>query len=290
MKHTRRRAVCALICAALMLASFCPEALADGSAAPARERPELESARVYINGLLSGRAFIKSGTAYIALADIGEMYGVDIHVELTEDGFTASAPGLELSAARDAGYAEANYRYIYLPRGYITCGEDVYLPLDAITRIFTLTGELTDAGTVEIATAQARMISGSEDYYATHFSADELYWLPHIAYVEALEEPLAGIMGVVSVVLNRVESDDFPDTIFEVLYDSRTTVQFTPAATGSMHGKPTELYYIAAYLVLEGYNTVGESLYFVNPENNGNYWFRENRTYVTAIGDHEFYK
>ena len=83
-------------------------------------------------------------------------------------------------------------------------------------------------GTVEISTTQVRMISGNEDYYTTHFSADELYWLPHIAYVEALEEPLAGIMGVVSVVLNRVEDDDFPDTIFEVLYDSRTAVQFTP--------------------------------------------------------------
>ncbi len=285
-----RRAACALICAALMLTAFCPAAAAESSGESTRERPELEDARVYIGGLLSGRAFIKNGTAYLALADIGEMYGVDISVDLTADGFTASAPGLELSAARDAGYAEANYRYIYLPRGYITCGDDVYLPLDAITRIFSLKGELTDKGTVEFSTTQARMISGGEDYYATHFSADELYWLPHIAYVEALEEPLAGIMGVVSVVLNRVKDDDFPDTIFEVLYDSRTTVQFTPAATGSMHGKPTELYYIAAYLVLEGYNTVGESIYFVNPENNGNYWFRENRTYVTTIGDHEFYK
>lgn len=285
-----RRAACALICAALMLTAFCPAAAAESSGESTRERPELEDVRVYIGGLLSGRAFIKNGTAYLALADIGEMYGVDISVELTADGFTASAPGLELSAARDAGYAEANYRYIYLPRGYITCGDDVYLPLDAITRIFSLKGELTDKGTVEFSTTQARMISGGEDYYATHFSADELYWLPHIAYVEALEEPLAGIMGVVSVVLNRVKDDDFPDTIFEVLYDSRTTVQFTPAATGSMHGKPTELYYIAAYLVLEGYNTVGESIYFVNPENNGNYWFRENRTYVTTIGDHEFYK
>ena len=285
-----RRAACALICAALMLTAFCPAAAAESSGESTRERPELEDARVYVGGLLSGRAFIKNGTAYLALADIGEMYGVDISVELTADGFTASAPGLELSAARDAGYAEANYRYIYLPRGYITCGDDVYLSLDAITRIFSLKGELTDKGTVEFSTTQARMISGGEDYYATHFSADELYWLPHIAYVEALEEPLAGIMGVVSVVLNRVKDDDFPDTIFEVLYDSRTTVQFTPAATGSMHGKPTELYYIAAYLVLEGYNTVGESIYFVNPENNGNYWFRENRTYVTTIGDHEFYK
>lgn len=296
MKRIYRRSACALLCAALMLAALCPMAAADdaaapeSTAAPARERPELEDARVYINGLLSGRAFVKSGTAYIALSDIGEMYSVDIRTQVTDSGFTASAPGLELSAERDAGYAEANFRYIYLPQGYITCGQDVYLPLDAIGRIFSLTCELTDAGTVEISTVQVRMISGSEDYYSTHFSADELYWLPHVAYVEALDEPLAGIMGVISVVLNRVESKKFPDTIFEVLYDTDTVVQFTPAATGSMHGKPPELYYIATYLVLEGYNTVGKSTYYVNPANNGNYWFRENRTYVTAIGNHEFYK
>ncbi len=288
MTRAFRRALCAVLCAVLIAASGGAAAFA-ADATPARERPELEEIRMYVCGLLRGRAYMKWDTPYISLADIGEIYGIDINIEADDAGFTANAPGLELVGEAGSGYVRANYRYIYLPRGYVECGGDIYLPLDAVSRIFTLTGEAKN-GRLEFSTAEARMIRGSEDYYETHFSADELYWLPHIAYVEALDQPLAGIMGVVTVVLNRVESEDFPDTIFEVLYDSKHTVQFTPAATGSMHGKPTELYYIAAYLVLEGYNTVGDSLYFVNPANNGNYWFRENLTLVASIGDHEFYR
>ena len=73
-------------------------------------------------------------------------------------------------------------------------------------------------------------------------------------------------------------------------YDVEHTVQFTPVTTGSMRSVPPDIYFIAAYLVLEGYNPVGDSVYFVNPANNGNYWFRENLTYVATIGGHEFYK
>ena len=294
MKKAVRRALCALLCAVLIAsapggASACAADAAPAAERAARERPRLEDIRLYVCGLLRGRAYMKGETPYISLADIGEIYGIDIAVDVQETSFTASAPGLELVGEAESGYLRANYRYIYLPQGYLACGGDVYLPLDAVSRIFTLTGEVKN-GRLELSTAEVRMIRGSEDYYETHFSADELYWLPHIAYVEALDQPLAGIMGVVTVVLNRVESEDFPNTIFEVLYDSKHTVQFTPAATGSMHGRPTELYYIAAYLVLEGYNTVGDSLYFVNPANNGNYWFRENLTHVASIGDHEFYR
>lgn len=39
-----------------------------------------------------------------------------------------------------------------------------------------------------------------------------------------------------------------------------------PAADGSVLGEPDERSVIAACLCLEGYNTVGESLYFVNPD------------------------
>lgn len=291
-----KRAVAAAACAALLALLPC-YAAADNvqvtasaeSTAAVRVRLAPDSVRVYVGGLLRARAYMQNDTPYMSLADVGTIYGVDIEVYATEDAFSASAVGLELSGTAGSGYIEANHRYMYLPDGYINCEGDIYLPLDVICRIFTLNAEVTDNG-VEISTLKPRMISGSENYYDTHFDADELYWLPHIAYVEALDQPLAGIMGVVSVVLNRVEDEDFPDGIFEVIYDTRHTVQFTPAATGSLHGKPTELYYIATYLVLEGYNTVGDSLYFVNPENNGNYWFRENLTLVATYGDHEFYR
>ena len=46
---------------------------------------------------------------------------------------------------------------------------------------------------------------------------------------------------------------------------------------------------IAAKLCLEGYDIVGGSLYFVNPDIGVSGWFRQTRTYVTSIGDHDFY-
>ena len=46
---------------------------------------------------------------------------------------------------------------------------------------------------------------------------------------------------------------------------------------------------IAACLVLEGYNTVGGSLYFVNPEAADDAWFRQSLTPTVVIGHHHFY-
>ena len=296
MKRFLRGALCVLLCCAALFGTVQSVALASDAVSPSefesdegRERPDLEDMRVYVGGLLSGRAFKNGDDVYMSLADISEIYNVKLNISLSENGFTVSAPSLEMKVEKDSGYVEVNGRYLYLPDGYIVCGDDVYLPIDIISRVFSLGAEIKD-DSVQINATQVRMISGGENYYETTFSADELYWLPHIAYVEAFEQPLAGIMGVINVVLNRVEDEDFPDTIFEVIYDSEHTIQFTPASLGSMHGTPTELYYIATYLVLEGYNAVGESLYYVNPENNANYWFRENLEYVTTIGDHEFYK
>ena len=46
---------------------------------------------------------------------------------------------------------------------------------------------------------------------------------------------------------------------------------------------------IAACLCLEGYNTVGESLYFVNPDRGDGSWFEASLRLVISIGDHDFY-
>lgn len=46
---------------------------------------------------------------------------------------------------------------------------------------------------------------------------------------------------------------------------------------------------LRAKLCLEGYDIVGGSLYFVNPDIGVSSWFRQTRTYVTSIGDHDFY-
>ena len=66
-------------------------------------------------------------------------------------------------------------------------------------------------------------------------------------------------------------------------------VQFSPVETGGIYAEPNELSVIAAKLCLEGYNVAGDSLYFVNPATGSTSWFRETRTFVVTLGDHDFY-
>ena len=101
-------------------------------------------------------------------------------------------------------------------------------------------------------------------------------------------EPLEGQIGVGNVVMNRVNDPRFPGNVFSVIYDTEHTIQFEPIALGGIREDPTEQAQLAAWLVLEGANTVGDSLYFVNPAY-GSWWFDSALQLVTAIGNHNFY-
>lgn len=255
----------------------------------AKQRPELPELKVYFLNKLSGRAYERDGEVFVSLSEFAELYGININLSVTEKGFTAAAEGLTMDAAAESNYLTVNYRYVFLPSGYILCGEDVYLPMDALERIFGVTVKAA-GDRVEINAKQCRLISGSEDYYKLNMPPDVQYWLPRIIKTETMEEPMAGKIAIGNVIDNRVNSARYPDTIYMVIYDNNTGVQFTPATTGSLTSAPDELSWIAACLCYEGYNTAGDSLFFVNPENNGNFWFKSNCTYVTTVGRHEFYK
>ena len=89
--------------------------------------------------------------------------------------------------------------------------------------------------------------------------------------------------------MNRVRSERFPGTVFEVIYDTSNAIQFMPIALGGIRDDPSEQAMIAACLVLEGANTVGESLYFVNPEYADAGWFDSALEKTAQIGSHNFY-
>ena len=62
--------------------------------------------------------------------------------------------------------------------------------------------------------------------------------------------------------LNRVASPRFPNSVYEVIFQRN---QFTPAANGSINRTPSAESVVAAKLCLDGANTAGSALYFVNP-------------------------
>ncbi|MEI3102536.1 MAG: cell wall hydrolase, partial [Oscillospiraceae bacterium] len=66
-----------------------------------------------------------------------------------------------------------------------------------------------------------------EDYYELNYPSEELFWLSQIIHAEAWQQPLAGQIGVGNVVMNRVNSPDFPSTVFDVIFDmDHNIVQF----------------------------------------------------------------
>ena len=119
---------------------------------------------------------------------------------------------------------------------------------------------------------------------------DQLYWLSRIISAESQGECWEGKIAVGNVVLNRVQSPDFPDTIYGVIFDDRWGGQFEPVRNGTVYNDPTPESIRAAQACLAGENTVGDSLYFLAPALTDNHWTMENRTYVTTIGAHWFYK
>ena len=123
---------------------------------------------------------------------------------------------------------------------------------------------------------------------AAHDAAD-LYWLSRIISAESGGESMEGQIAVGNVVLNRVASREFPDTIPGVIFDRVDGVQFEPVSNGTVYKTPTAQAVEAARRVLAGEKVIGNALYFYAPALSQGVWINANRTYYKTIGCHRFY-
>ncbi|MDO5345130.1 MAG: cell wall hydrolase [Lachnospiraceae bacterium] len=119
----------------------------------------------------------------------------------------------------------------------------------------------------------------SSDDSGSSVSSGDLDLMAAIIYCEAGNQSYEGMVAVGAVVMNRVASSSFPNTISEVIYQSG---QFTPASSGALaselaNGVPSACY-DAASAALAGENPVGSALYFNAGSGSG-----------MQIGDHQFY-
>lgn len=114
---------------------------------------------------------------------------------------------------------------------------------------------------------------------------DDTYLLAQIINAEAKGEPYNGKVAVGNVVLNRVNSPDFPDTIKEVIFERG---QFYPVTSGSIYNKPSEESIKAAKDVMNGKQIVSkQALYFYNPDTSTSDWIFSRKT-IMDIGNHRF--
>lgn len=125
----------------------------------------------------------------------------------------------------------------------------------------------------------------------TSYSSDDLYWLSRIINAEAEDESYSGKVAVGNVILNRVKSSSFPNTIKGVIFEYYQGIpQFSPVAEGTIYNTPNADSINAAKAAMNGTSYVGSATYFFNPAKSAGTWIVKNNTYVTRIGNHVFYR
>ena len=135
----------------------------------------------------------------------------------------------------------------------------------------------------EIRLAQLASQSSWRDISEVSFADGDRYLLANLIYCEAGGEPYAGQVAVGAVVMNRVLSSVFPDTVTGVVYQNG---QFSPVASGRLalalaEGKATGSCYQAADEAMKGATNVGNCVFFRTPVDGVTPKYR--------IGGHIFY-
>ncbi len=118
---------------------------------------------------------------------------------------------------------------------------------------------------------------------ASIISADHRL-LSRLVYAEARGESYKGQVAVAAVVLNRVASASFPNTISGVIFQSGA---FSCVSNGSINNTPDSTAIRAALDALNGWDPTGGCLYYYNPRATDDKWIRT-RTIKTVIGNHSF--
>ena len=124
--------------------------------------------------------------------------------------------------------------------------------------------------------------SGNSTSASTNNS--NLNLLARVVYAEARGEPYAGQVAVAAVVLNRVRSSAFPNTISGVVYQSGA---FTAVADGQINLTPNQTAYNAAQDALNGWDPSYGAIYYFNPNTATNKWIWS-RPHLVTIGKHRF--
>lgn len=139
-------------------------------------------------------------------------------------------------------------------------------------------------GVVGESTAAALGVTLTGSVSAAGYNESETYLLGRLVHGEARGEPYVGKVAVAAVVLNRVKSPSFPNTISGVIYQSGA---FDAVADGQINLTPDEDSLRAARDALNGWDPTGGCLYYYNPATATNGWIWS-RTVQLSIGKHNF--
>ncbi|WP_404333228.1 spore cortex-lytic enzyme [Mesobacillus maritimus] len=118
------------------------------------------------------------------------------------------------------------------------------------------------------------------------FSQNDIQLMANAVYGEARGEPYEGQVAVAAVIINRLESATFPNTVSGVIFEP---LAFTAVADGQIWLTPNETAKKAVLDAINGMDPTGEATYYFNPDTATSSWIW-GRPQIKKIGKHIFCK
>ena len=237
--------------------------------------------------ILQGQVADIGGTVYVPVQRFADLFGNfrTVYTEATEQ-VVITGTNLSITVKVGDPYITVNQRIFYTGKKVISLGGWIFVPLTSMCKALnakvTIRPDYYDAF---ITSGDPTKVAHASEYY----DSGELYWLSRIISAEAKGEPFAGQIAVGNVVLNRKRSNQFPDTVKGVIFDTKYGTQFSPVASGTIYNTPTASSVRAAKICLEGYTLSNKIIYFYNPSIATSSWIGQTRPYIMTIGNHKFY-
>lgn len=195
---------------------------------------------------------------------------------------TLTAPGLTILAGNGASMLFANERCLWGVKTNRLLNGTMWVPLNPLVKALGLTAYGTGSSSTRTISGSYRAITPASQYY----NQNDLYWLSRIVSAESRGEPIQGQIAVGNVILNRVRSRNFPNTVYGVVFQ---TGQFSPVSNGTIYNSPAWVSVCVAKMCLEGYAVNNDVLFFCNLAKSPSNWIVRNRTRAFTIGSHTFF-
>ena len=145
---------------------------------------------------------------------------------------------------------------------------------------------LTVDGIAGPKTLNAMGITSSSNSSGTTSNSSNVNLLAHLIYGEARGEPYIGQVAVGAVIMNRVKSSSFPNTISGVIYQKGA---FDAVSDGQINMTPDSTAKKAAQDAINGWDPSYGAIYYFNPATATNKWIWS-RSLTVTIGKHRFCK
>lgn len=238
-----------------------------------------------INGKkLSVQGFEMNKVDYIPFRAAANALGISYTYTASSRTSMMYGSGLVMSATEGCYSVYANDRPLFASSPVVIMSDGrMYIPAESFAKATGLSVSET-SGAIALKGSYKPLLSS-----ANFYRNDEVLWLARIIHAESSGEPLLGKIAVGNVVLNRVKSREYPNTIYGVIFDRKYGVQFSPILNGTIYNTPSYESTLAAKICLEGFDISEGALFFLHPEISSSSWIPKNREYLFSVSNHDFY-